>query len=487
MSVRIIYEDVAPGAAEDAVVTSQDADSRSDLSLIPFGSGNDKLYVTLEHNLWLLDSSYHTYDDGPIAFRSAEISDEYGEFLGDPAITIEFSAPYTSLGLTINFAGDCFCPYLNVKWYHSGTMLENRDFYNNGFSTYCETTVEAYDKVVLTFYGTSVPYRRLHVDEVVFGSLRVFERDELRTGSVKVTQEIDHTGRTLPANTLDWVLSSKQDVGFIFQPKQPVRAYDGSTFIGEFYIEGSDRLANRMYDITCIDAIGMMDNDPYPDVYLNNASAATLLADICGTIPAYMDADLQALTVSGILKGETRRSALQQLCFALRAVADTSGYDGVVVYRLATDEPEEVAENRIRTGARVRIAPPVTEVRVTSHSYSTTGPGESVVIGGVTYYDTQTVETILNPDVTGNEQPNVIEVTDCTLVSPDIVADVAQHLFDQVIRRRTLNMKFRLEGETMGDYLEAVTPWGDDFDGTYVRASIVLSGFALADAEVVSE
>ena len=49
--MRLIYKDVAVGADTDAAVTGTGADSRSDLSLLPFDAGTPAI-ATLEPGLW---------------------------------------------------------------------------------------------------------------------------------------------------------------------------------------------------------------------------------------------------------------------------------------------------------------------------------------------------------------------------------------------------------------------------------------------------
>ena len=56
MSVRIIYQDIATGADEDAAVTTPDASGFSDVSLLPFGGGGAPIAV-LEPFSWLLDGT----------------------------------------------------------------------------------------------------------------------------------------------------------------------------------------------------------------------------------------------------------------------------------------------------------------------------------------------------------------------------------------------------------------------------------------------
>ena len=57
--MRLIYKDVAVGADADAAVTGTGADSRSDLSLLPFDAGTPAI-ATLEPGLWR--SGYSVYN-----------------------------------------------------------------------------------------------------------------------------------------------------------------------------------------------------------------------------------------------------------------------------------------------------------------------------------------------------------------------------------------------------------------------------------------
>lgn len=485
MSVRIVYKDIAPGAAEAATVTATAYDTtRSTLRMLPFGSGNEKLYATLEPNLWLLDGTRSVYDGGVQSFWSAELTDNNGAFSAPPTITVSLSAQYTSLGISLVFGGDSFCSSINVKWYQKNNLLSEKSFTPNAMEYFCENTVEHYDKVVFTLYKTNLPRRRARIDSIVFGVDRTFLRNEIRSGSVRIVQEIDPTSRELATNTLDWDLSSKENVEYIFQFKQPVYVYDDETLYGVFYIDDSERYAQNFYEITCTDAIGVMAGDPFPDAYYSGVNAYNLAVSICTGYTVKMEESLKSKTVRGILKEKTRREALQQLCFAIGAVADTSGSESIKIFSLKTDSPREIGVNRIRTGGSVDRVGIVTAVKLTAHSYSTSGSGDSVEINGTTYYDTKSVTTITNPNATPSDKPNVIEISDATLISPSNVAEIAQRLYNQASRRNTHNLKFRLAGEQLGDYVRTTTPWGEIFTGHYTHGSVTLSGFALTDAEI---
>lgn len=481
MSVRIVYRDIAVGSDTDASVSATGQDALSAIALLPFGVAPKK-YVTLEHNLWALDGSWHPYDGGDIAFWSNDLTDEDGVFATPPTITISFDEQYTTTGVSFIFSGDGYCSKLNIKWYQGATLLDEENFYPEAQECFCPRNVTAFNKVVITLLKTSLPYRRARLDSILMGVVRTFYRDELM--DVGVEQEIDGSGRELIADALDWTLHSKEVIDYIFQFKQPVSAYDDDTLIGVYYITDSSRRSDTIFDITCTDAIGVLDNDPYPDRYCSSVNALTLAQDICGEYSVDMDASLTGKTVSGVIVGCTRRMALQQLCFAIGAIADTSGTNKIRIFPLPTVVTEDIDENRIRTGASVKTNDIVTQVRLTSHSYSTSGTGDSVVINGVTYYDTKAVTTINNPDATASDLPNVIEVQDATLVSPANVAEIAQRLYEWYTRRETHQFSFRVEDEKIGDCVQTVTPWGSHLTGNYTKGSLTLSGIVLSRAEV---
>lgn len=483
MSVKLIYEDLAVGAADDAAMSTEGAEKISSPDLLPYGSGNDKKYAVLEKNSWFLDGSRSLYDDGAVSFWSAALSDADCAFDAPPTVTATFDEKYSSMGIYLRFGEFNYCTEVVVRWYSGNTLLSEMTFYPNGANYFCENAVEAYNKVEIIFKKTNLPYWRARLDAVMFGIVREYVRSDLRR--VAVTQEINLISREMAQNVLDWSLSDKRGIDYMFQRRQAVSAFDGSTLIGTFYISTSDRKSAGLYDISCVDAIGVLDESTFPDSIYAGKNALELATEICEGFTVEMDAALRNKSVKGILQGKTRRQALQQLCFAIGAVADTSGTAGIKIFVPPTSGSTEIKEDRARTGGSLSTSAIVTAVKLTAHSYATSGVGDSVMINGTTYYDTKTVVTIANPNATAADKANVVDISDATLVSPNNVNEIAQRVFDFYMRRYTQRLKFRLEGESVGDFVSTVTPWGDTMTGNLTKATIVLSGIAVADAEVI--
>ena len=345
--------------------------------------------------------------------------------------------------------------------------------------------MELYNKVTIQFNKTNLPDRPINISLILFGLVRDCERQELR--SVEATEELSIISDELAINTLDFTLDSEEDIDYIFQEKQPVYAYNGKTKIGTFYIDESTRVSKNVYNVSCIDALGILDEDPFAAAIYTNANAKTVLESILGGhFDLELSEDLQSEKLTGYIADCTRREALQQVAFALRAVVDTSGSGNVKVWRLSETDPAEIPLNRLYTGGDVSTSAIVTEVRVTAHTYSTSGSGsDTVEVGGKTYHHTTAVTTKSNPNVTASTKPNVIEVKDATLVNASNVAAVTQHVFDYYMRRQTHGVKIVMDKEMPGDYVTTTTPWEDQITGTITSMTIKLSGIAAAECEIV--
>lgn len=487
MSVRVIYEDVAVGSAAAASVAASSAMGISDPGMLPFGAFAGPV-ATTEQNQWVLNGTRKVKPASkPVGFWSTQRSGDDCAFETPPTIEISLDGQFTSLGIYFKFDGESgdYCSDLNLTWYNGETQLATQQFFPNSGNYFCEKTVELYNKISIQFNKTNLPNRPVKISLILFGIVREFERQELR--SVEATEELNIISDEVAINTLDFTLDSMDDIDFIFQEKQPVYAYNGKTMIGTFYIDDSTRVSKNVYNVSCIDALGILDEDPFAAAMYTNANAKTALEDIVGGhFTLELSEELQTEKLTGYIPDCSRREALQQAAFALRAVVDTSGTGNVKVWRLDESEPEEIPLQRLYTGGDVSTAAIVTEVRVTAHTYSTSGSGsDTVEIGGKTYYHTTAVTTKQNPNITASTKPNVIEVKEAALVNSTNVAAVTQHVFDYYMRRQTHGVQIVMDQEMPGDYVTTTTPWEDQITGTITSMTIKLSGIAAAECEII--
>jgi hypothetical protein len=75
----IVYDDIAPGAAEDATTESSSGTDFSQISLVPLGVSPESV-ISNEVNSWLLNGTFTFSNTQTLAFWSEELSDKDSNF-----------------------------------------------------------------------------------------------------------------------------------------------------------------------------------------------------------------------------------------------------------------------------------------------------------------------------------------------------------------------------------------------------------------------
>ena len=290
----------------------------------------------------------------------------------------------------------------------------------------------------------------------------------------------------LASNTLDFTLESKnEDISYVFSVKQPIEAYGSdNALLGAFYVDSSKRFSKTRYQVACTDAVGVLGESGFPAAMYAGKNAKELITSILGGhYQLEMDEALASRTVTGYLPQMTRREALQQVCFAIGAVADTSNSKAVKVFSLPT-AVTAIPDRRQYTGASVETAAITTAVEVTAHTYTQGSGDDTVTVNGVSYAHTTSVVRIENPKVQPSDRPNVVQITDATLVNAGNAAEVAQRVFDYYDQRDTLRAKIKVDGEVCGGRHSISTPFGGTAKGVITSMNLILSNITAADIQL---
>ena len=479
----ILYKDIAPGAEEDAEVTAKASMPDSDPSLLPAGVTPERC-KTLELNYWVLDGESTDKETQRQAFWSTEMSGEDRHFSNEPAIEISFDKQYSSVGLTLVFdkAGNEYCPEVHIQWYQGESVKEERDFYPDAATYFCNASVSAYDRIMIALKATNLPHRYAKLEQVIFGIYRTFDMFEIRSASI--ANQVSLLSTELPISTMSWELDSKEDVGFMFQLKQPVEVRNDDRLLSVYYIDAYSRASKSIYNIECHDACGTLDETPFPGgAYTQQSAKGLLLQIIDGDFEVEFEEGLADMNLTGIIQSGTKRQAMQQVLFAWGCCIATDGGEAIRVFRPSV-EATFIEKGRTYTGVTVETASVVTGVRVTAHTYTKSSDG-SIEIAGEKYNDTETVFTVKNPNVTATDKQNVIEITGGTLVSSEIGQSVAQRVYDYYLKRNTNRAKIVWNGELLGDCVTLPNAWGDANTGNISKMEMKLSNTVAASCEVI--
>lgn len=487
MSLKLIYEDIALGAAEDAAVSVADAETFSSPSALPFGAKTGAV-ATLERNSWGLSTDNKVRAKQPFALWSESVSDAEGVFPTPPQITLDFDNQYTATGLTFRFSPGAneYCSEIGVLWYQNGAIKDSGTFYPTSAQYAVERTVEAFDKIVVFFKKTSLPRRRAKLEYIGIGVLREFDGKEL-TGASFI-HELDLVSETVPVNVMDASFHSSTDTDYIFQKKQPVDAYDGENLIGVYYIESGERTGASDYNISCHDAIGVLDLDTYAGgVWFEDTQLSEIVEDVVnGAFGVDISSDLTNTTLRGYIPECTKREALQHIAFAAGCCIDTSGTAKIKLFTPAKGEGEEIPASETYTGGKVDTSDTVTAVSLMAYRIANATPGsddETVEINGVEYPIYSFEHIAENPNVSAGMLPNVVKYDSCYLINADNAEERVQALLSYHMRRNRYSAAHVLNGQKLGERVTVSLPWGGTVKANITKMKLSISGINASDSE----
>lgn len=442
--INIEYKDISLTASEDSAISCTQKEAFSNLELLKQSGVAFKKFATLEDYLWKLDGSFENFPVSPesenFGLWSKELSDANGVFTTPIDLEISFSNYESCVGITFNFSTltDDYPTEISIKWYQNDTLLSEKDFISDKSQFFCENSVTNFNKLIITFLKMSKPYRRLKIEQLVYGVVRNFGDDELR--NLSVLEDVSLTSEELKVNTLDFTLSNKSLIDFIFLKKQPLTLTRNGELIGTFFIDTSKRKSKTLYDISAVDYIGVMDKIPFVGGTYTNVVTSELIASIMGDIPYELDENLVSKTLSGTLEPCTKREALLQVAFAICAVVDTSRSSKVKIFKRSTSKKGTISQG-IYTGGSFSADGEITEIRVTQSDGLTVSKR--------------------NPILAADALDNVLEFSGAFINSSNS-QEILDSLYEYYVTNKNTktDMKFIVaNGERCGDVIEYATEY----------------------------
>lgn len=387
----IEYGAVDVTAKQDSSISVSSTQIFSILSELKKPSINEIKYATLEKNHFVLDGNavLRPTTMTNVGWWSRAMSDENGNFATYPTMTITFSQPHSSLGLTLTFSQYSYCNSLKIQYYDANnTLLSENTFEPDNYDYFCEDTVANYRKIVITFYSTNLPYRYIKLYRILYGRAVLFEGDSLI--SANILEQVNLLSDELTINTLEFVVYSQDDKFNILNPQgvyatlqqnQDLRVYketaDEVYDMGTFYIDNWQSKNDNKMEFKGIDLIGLLDKTMYDGGMYTNILSQNLIADImqsAGYDSSYysIDSSLQNISLTGYIPVCTHREALQQVLFTIGGVANCARTDIINIEKATeTQEPNVINKSNVFKGTKeIEQMQTITGVLIQAHNYS---------------------------------------------------------------------------------------------------------------------
>lgn len=478
-------------AKPDAMFTTADKQPFADLEQLKRDELEIRKFATLEKNYFRLDGTFELFPDNPedydFGLWSASMSGENGEFASPVVLTIEFTEPHSSLGLTFTFhePTDDYCNSINVKWYGvSNDLLSDMNFNPDNTVYFADNAIEGYKKIVITFYSTNKPYRYLKLSQLDFGQIKLFTGRDLI--SANVLEEIDPISSELRINTLNFTLYSEdaefsilnpEGVFKLLQQRQPLKVFeylDGvKKNIGIYYLDEWENDDEYNINMTGIGLVGVIDGTNFPGGTYNNVPAGVIIDEITDSAKAEyeLDESLASKMLSGIIPVCTHREALQQVAFAIGGIVDCSRTHKIKIYPIPTVLSVHIGRDRKFQGHKLKLKPFVTGVEVTAHNY----------INGE---DNPQIFGVYNPNLSSSDKVNILTVEDATLVNNSNALEVAQRVYDYYQMRHQDEGEILLQGEECGQFVTMDSLNEQKIRGIVEKLDINLTGGFIANAVI---
>lgn len=183
-----------------------------------------KNYATLEKNFWLLNDSQPIYGSEELeqTYVSSYMSDKNCLFSDKACITLTSSVYLTTLGITMVFDSidKNYAKKLKVKAYRDSTMIMDKDYI---LSSYSDRLIFAdneelvrWNKIEIYFIESSLPYRRIRVNQLLFGIMETYTDENLISAESK--EKTIMINSELPTHTFKFTIDNMNK---LFNPDNP--------------------------------------------------------------------------------------------------------------------------------------------------------------------------------------------------------------------------------------------------------------------------
>lgn len=235
---------------------------------------------------------------------------------------------------------------MSVEWYRDTTLLESQTYTVDSANYFCDTQVQAFNKVVITIGNMTKPSRFLKIYNIADGITRQFYNEELE--NVEIIEQITNNNKAININEASLRILPQSNTGVLFQRTLPFSIYRNDQLYGQFFIKSSTSNTNKtLYSLKVNDYISLLEGQTYLGGLYTNKNVGDLIAEVLGDLPYTLDNTLASKTVSGYLPILDKREALRQIAFTINAIVDTSRSTGIEIRPTPTTATTTLGADKI--------------------------------------------------------------------------------------------------------------------------------------------
>lgn len=480
-----------------------------------------------------------------VAFWSTDMSGADCSFATAPTLTVVFEKAHSSSGLTLYFGMD-YPEEVEIEWYTlGGTKLLSEVFYPDALVFTCNCPVQNYGKVIIKITKTRYPQCYARLQYILYGLYIAWQDDLIQTGKVTEEVDFTSASLSINEAELEIVdVNNDFDIGNengawkSVQKTQQItltEIKDGKEIpAGTFHIDDFSFKKN-IVNFKMIDKIGLMDKYTYYDGEIYKARKAGIILESifasAGITKYSIEEEVYNTLLDGYLEIQTCREALQMVCFACGALASDSRSDSVKVYKpdryvkytvgpdrkfngntsvsldcyvsgvsiersvyTLEDKDSEIYNDYLPKGLnRITFSEPyqIASITVTGGTAKTVrtnyievqmSKAGTCTITGKKYADAKVAYQENVTHLEAGESESVKSFGTITLYNLKNLPDIAKRLLDYYSLRKKIDMKFLLDLEEVGNWINVTDTSGNTSTTLIESQTIDLTGGFIATA-----
>ncbi len=379
------------GIISDSTPKSTNNSIFADISKINSGHTSYNPFMTLEHNICILDGSLEVFNSQnlDLSYFSSTLSDD--NCIANSKITIDFSDSHSIAGIGFDFGTDSFLDKVTLTFLYENKILDANDFYPNNQKYTEKYGCEGFNKIEIEMSTTKFPRMFTRLQSIEYGFKYSWQGENII--SCQINEEVNPISSKVPINTCSVTIYDKSNEFNILNPKgvykylqtkQKFNIYsvidDIQKQMGVYFLDTWD--GNKPYEITfnLISPLGILDRTTYfeggiigyneqnmtaYDCLLNILNDAGLTINVDYTISD----DLKNTTVLGLLPICSHKEAIQNVAFTANACIDDTR-DGIIkIYKQNQDIRFTIEEDILFDNVNINKNEIVTGLDITLYKY----------------------------------------------------------------------------------------------------------------------
>lgn len=386
---KIVYHNFAPGAAENAAFSSES--SKFDYTVSLTEDSEPVNFASLEHTgINLLDGNLCLAESTDnLGFVSSDISGADRLFPnGGIRLVFSFSGVNCSgPGITLHFMQN-ICPKIKAEFFHDDELLISETFRPSSLDFYCDIPAEMYNKAVITFIESEIPYQFVKLKNIDFG--RIDEINEF-FGAINIYEEISVDCSDLPYDTCDFDAVIPENI--TPQTGQSFFVYHGSDCFGKFTTEKlTDENRFGTFSVKASDDKMVLGKSPFSALAAGTHTADEIISAIFSHSFIRIDnGGFGNTELNGFIKsGHNSRYAAAMLCMGGGFFLSSARNKKLCLLKLRDRRNEIISADRILGQPEYTKNAPYTQINLYEHK------------GSEFNNDTAAVHTANNESVTAN-------------------------------------------------------------------------------------